>query len=68
MRAGGSPPATHVGPEPTPPPTRSFNEGRGFTPGDTIALVSSRLGRTRSFNEGRGFTPGDTVALVTLVR
>ena len=59
MRAGGSPPATpyrHTLPSKLGNP---FNEGRGFTPGDTRNRVSQRV-VVGSFNEGRGFTPGDT--------
>ena len=61
MRAGGSPPATPyrivtlvVG------ELRTFNEGRGFTPGDTTRSLCSTGTTPSAFNEGRGFTPGDT--------
>ena len=61
MRAGGSPPATpgalRTSSATVPKP---FNEGRGFTPGDTPA-ARSLTGLLRVFNEGRGFTPGDTI-------
>ena len=38
---------------------QSFNEGRGFTPGDT-GTATTTADSKRAFNEGRGFTPGDT--------
>ena len=63
MRAGGSPPATpRLQPRRGATPYGSFNEGRGFTPGDTsttVIMCDSTL-RIAPFNEGRGFTPGDT--------
>ena len=38
----------------------SFNEGRGFTPGDTPPGARCHTPDCTPFNEGRGFTPGDT--------
>ena len=72
MRAGGLAPAT-------PRPrrllmfgVRSFNEGRGVSPGDTWRCQGMRGGEM-PFNEGRGVSPGDTrlavqEALVGLLR
>ena len=63
MRAGGSPPATHERFEPgSATIDTTFNEGRGFTPGDTGAVTSLPAPHESPFNEGRGFTPGDTVS------
>ncbi len=60
MRAGDSPPATpatelalHTSSHTT------FNESRGFTPGNTRSGVQHRR-RPAPFNESRGFTPGNT--------
>ena len=39
----------------------AFNEGRGFTPGDTCRCEQGHPLQLDAFNEGRGFTPGDTV-------
>ena len=61
MRAGGSPPATPTSRMLLTVCWKPFNEGRGFTPGDTLSKWVDNVRGGCTFNEGRGFTPGDTV-------
>ncbi len=59
MRAGGLAPATRCGGRWRRCGGRSFNEGRGVSPGDTTRELQV-LGEIAPFNEGRGVSPGDT--------